>query len=158
MDENYLKQELTKLHLWEFYGNLRRTVMAWFEDGAHDEITEWITRVIFAGGSWGVRKNREMADVLRRTPEGKKVGAGKARWLLGRLFPSMQQMQYRYPVLKKLPVLLPLFWPVRWIQALLFGKKHLTEGYQSITKNSSEEIEAYARSLEFVGLGFERTK
>lgn len=158
MDEAYLRQELTKLGLWEFYENLRRTVLAWFEDGTHDEKTEWITNTVFAGGSWGVNKNREIADILRRIPEGEKAGKGKLRWFFGRAFPPLQQMRYRYPVLRKAPILLPFCWLVRWAQGLCFRNKHVTKVYQKLQNTSSSEIEAYAQSLEFVGLGFERTK
>ena len=158
MDENYLKQELTKLHLWEFYGNLRRTVMAWFEDGAHDEVTEWITCVIFAGGSWGSARNGVLSETVKGMQNTGSAKQGKWRWFIQLVFLPMEKMRFRYPILQKCPILLPVCWVARWFDILIHRRQNVGKNYKRLQETTTPEIEAYARSLEFVGLGFERTK
>lgn len=158
MDEAYLQKELTKLGLWEFYGNLRRTVLAWFEDGAHDEKTEWITNVIFAGGSWGSVRNGILSETVKGMQEKGSAKKGKWRWFIQLVFLPMEKMRFRYPVLQKCPILLPFCWVLRWFDILIHRRQNVGMNYKQLQNTSSSEIEAYAQSLEFVGLGFERTK
>lgn len=158
MDKGYLHQELTKLHLWEFYENLHRTVLAWFEDGAHDEKTEWITSVIFAGGSWGNAKNSVLSETVKGMQNTGSAQKGKWQWFIQLVFLPMKKMRFRYPILQKCPILLPVYWVVRWLDILIHRRRNIKKNYEQLQDTSAPEIEAYARSLEFVGLGFERTK
>lgn len=52
MDEAYIRTQLSKLRLLEFYDNVCRLLKAWFEDGAEDDRTVLMTDFIFYGHSW----------------------------------------------------------------------------------------------------------
>ena len=53
LDEGYVRGELEKLRLVDFYDNILALLGLWFADGPGDEKAELITEFIFDSGSWG---------------------------------------------------------------------------------------------------------
>ena len=52
LDFAYIDRELQKLQLDVFYGNVLKTLKAWFEGGDEDEVTDFVTERIFGSGSY----------------------------------------------------------------------------------------------------------
>ena len=68
--------------------------------------------------------------------------------------PPYKTMTQRYSVLKKVPVLLPIFWVVNWFEILLFRRKNIKKRTDEIRSLSVEKIENYQQGLNYVGLDF----
>ncbi|MBQ7817873.1 MAG: S24/S26 family peptidase [Oscillospiraceae bacterium] len=69
-----------------------------------------------------IKKNPDADNVEIYARKGiQKKGAGKYFW--GRVFLPYSQMCMYYPCLWKMPILLPVFWVVRWVTALFYAEK-----------------------------------
>lgn len=156
MDTAYIRRELQTLALVEFYDNMMQVIAAWFQDSVWNERTEIISQVIFASGNWGSAKSHALSQIIRGRKKSDSALGGKLRWFFRRAFLSLKQMSFRYPVLKKWPVLLPVFWVVRWIYTILFEHDKFIRRCRTLTKTSAQEIETHEQALSFVGLRFEK--
>lgn len=154
MDEIYLRRELRKLQLLEFYDNVLKTLQVWFEDGEPDEITEVITQFIFASGVWGQEENHLLSEAVKNQKLAGSALGGKLRFLFTNAFPPYLNMAMDFPVLKKLPWLLPFIWPVRWIDLLFFRRQRLLEKQALIRGTTADRIQTYQQQLNYVGLDF----
>lgn len=76
----------------------------WFDDGERTEALSEMERYILSGGTYGTFSNHVARGIKQK---------GRAGYIRDKLFPNFQTMRYRYPVLNKAPVLLPVFWGVR---------------------------------------------
>lgn len=87
----------------------------WMADGKPTSRAEAMSRFVLTGGTYGVTENRVAVARGR--------GKGRARYLLSRLFPSYRFMCFRYPVLRRVPILLPFCYLVRLASPLWNGRR-----------------------------------
>jgi len=83
-------------------------------DGDMDAIDGDAVQYIFRSGAFGTVENRVRNGI-------KKSGRGKYLWK--RVFLPYSQMCQDYPCLIKIPVLLPVFWVVRWVDSVINTEK-----------------------------------
>lgn len=76
----------------------------WFGDSERSEALSETEKYILSGGTYGTFSNQVENSVRTK---------GKAGYIRSKLFPDLKLMRQRYPVLRKAPVLLPVFWLVR---------------------------------------------
>ncbi len=112
-DEEGLQALCRTCSIEVFYQQCCRLCEAWFEDGAHDETTRKMEQYLFAGGVYGTRSNQVAVEQSRR---------GRFGFLMYRIFIPRKKLQHVYPVLKKHPYLLPVYWVRRWFRMLFGGK------------------------------------
>lgn len=153
MDEDYIKTELLKLKLYDFYRNILCTISALFEDGEHDEVTDFIAEVVMTSGEYGKKATGVISAALKQKKTGKTASEIMIGKVLHSLFLPYKDMCVEYPVLKKAPVLLPIMWCVRIVsRALTKGKLKSYTKTQLHLKDT--EIDEYQQTLDFVGLYF----
>lgn len=152
LDEAYIRQELEKLKLLTFYENVEKTLAVWFAVGEADEITELITQFVFSSGDWGSVESFAIHSQVREAES--KHGKNRSRVLVQTLFPPREQISGQYPVLKKWPVLLPVIWPIRIVQTVLFRKDVFHRRKQMLRAVSDENVEMARQALEAVGLTY----
>lgn len=155
IDIQYIERELAKLKLLDFYRCVNSMINVWFEESESNEITEFMTGFIFSSGAFGTYERNALARAVKTT---KKTGSSKkARikelWKI--VFLPYRNMCSKYPILKKMPVLLPFMWIVRGASATLFHKKKLQKLNISLEMVTVENIEAYQQALNLVGLDFD---
>lgn len=80
------------------------------EQDASDPVLTYIWR----GGVYGSQKNRISVQK-------KQLGSARA-YIWKRILLPYSSMTISYPILKKIPVLLPFCWVHRWIKAIFWGK------------------------------------
>ena len=123
MDIRYIERELKTLELYEFGKQMRNLSLFWFsphsKDSAHpaDRDFEEIQKSIFMSGVYGSRE-----FVKSRTMDEARIKGGilnSAGYIWKRIFMSRKEFEYAYPVTKKSPVLIPVFWFYRIIDILL---------------------------------------
>lgn len=154
MDEAYLRQELKTLQLLAFYDNVCRLLQLWFEDGAEDEKTAFMTRFLLDSGVWGREEDRMISGSARGAAVQGSARKEHRRQLLASVFPGVEQMKTNYPVVEKLPFLLPLLWPVRWLKGLLLRRDSVKIHRKKLQLSSVEHVETYQQALRYVGLDF----
>lgn len=132
MDSHYLKAELNKLELLDFYRNIRSLALYWFgtdEEKARVVFTPTLQELgdfILSGGLFGSRRNR--ADL--------NAGKGKIISFLHACFPGYASMKSMFPWLH--PVLLPYAWLLRAVRVLIRRKGNVKYVWNAIMKGDSK--------------------
>ncbi len=154
LDQEYIRKELEKLQLSEFYQNIRRLISVWFEAEASDTKTDFITEFIFASGSWGQMESRVLSRAVRDTSHSMLGFSGKLLYLWQTAFPGVSVLREKYTVLKKYPFLLPVIWLIRPFYKILFERSSLNRQKRNITAFDQNGMENHQKMLQYVGLEY----
>ncbi len=153
LNEEYIKEELKKLKLYDFYLNIIKTINAWFCGGECDEIIDFITEVIFSSGVYGRKENHDLSATLKVSKgSSKKVARFIKLWK--EIFLPLNLMKKQYPILEKAAILLPFMWIARIFRTIFFRGEKIKNKSEVLKNTSAEKIENYENSLQFVGLDF----
>ena len=155
MDAVALKAELEKVNMVDFYENIHAMLECWFEDRAWDAKAEFISAFLFSSGSWGTSKNKLLGQNLRSNKMNGNAGNSRIKLFFAALFPPLKTMQNRYAVLRKHAWLMPLFWPVRWFDAIFNRHENIRSYAKNIQTVSEENIDSFEKSLQYVGLYYD---
>ncbi len=77
----------------------------------------------------------------------------KARRMLDAAFPSLRHMRLRYPVLKRLPFLLPLFWLIRLAQYTFTKDKSIARKRKELKNADQKSADTLEHIFRASGLG-----
>lgn len=154
LDEKYIKTELKKLELYDFYLNIMDTISAWFEGAKFDSKTEFITDVIFGSGAYGKTSNKLIAQTTRASQKKSVVKNSKIIYILNMIFPTATVLERKYAFLKKYPFLLPIVWIIRLFRVAFFKGKETKSFYKSIKSFTLQDVSDYSDALHYVGLDF----
>ncbi len=149
MDWDYVEQELVKLKLWEFYRNVSVLAGRWFGEQEQpcspeqEQLLRKLEEYIIANGTYGLQKHAAALSVEE---------AGRGRFLLHVLFPSLKSMQTMFPWLKKYPVLLPVGWIWRGIRSILFRRRNIRSQIEVYRNGDLEYGKELRRFYEQCGL------
>lgn len=156
LDEKQIERIMNKLEMLEFYRNIQRTLGVWFDGKPADNVTELITEYVFGSGSFGTMENKVYYDEMTKASKrGKGVNHSRMSSFFAMLFPPLHLMQDSYNVLYKWPVLLPLFWPVRWVNVLLNRRKNIGKKLKIIRNMSDESVINRERAMKLMGVSFD---
>ena len=150
LDFAYIEAELEKLQLLEFWKNTKKLLDVWFDSVEVDEITDLMTKTIFNSGAYGTQEGRINAEALRAGNDGKNA---KKKRIISLIFPSYANMKLKYKVLKKAPILLPIMWVVRWLEAI-FTPSKVKNRKKQLDMLSQDGVNRYQNELNLVGLDF----
>lgn len=137
MNRDYLKTQLQQLGLWDIAQSVEQLADCWFETGEQiPEVLRPLAEHILDAGTYGTFQTY---IARRRAEYGKKYKNPAVRtiaFMIERTCRPKNEMEQNYPILKKLPFLLPVFWVVRavprfsknfqmiWYQLkVIFGKE-----------------------------------
>ena len=151
LDEAYIRREMGKLQLLEFYENMLRLLDVWFLDAESDEITELITAFVFSGGVWGTMEAELYSRQLKAATQKGSEPAPRGAFFRA-IFPPLRTIRNRYPILYRCPVLLPVMWVVRWFDVLLFTPKKMKKKLSILKDMDQGRLLSYQNALHAVGL------
>jgi len=154
LDEDYVKAELDKLHLLEFYENICRLIGVWFEAAEADERTAFISEFIFSSGSWGEMESRAISVTVRDAKHSVLGFSGRLVHLRTVLFRSADELIPEYPVLRKAPWLLPFIWLIRPFRKVLFQRDAVKNQKKKLSALSRENLQKRQDMLDYVGLDY----
>ena len=158
LDDRAVALELDKLQLTEFHRHFVDMLQVWFHDGAPTEQTRLMTRFICDSGAFGTKENRITAEGLREARSGSEAEQVRGRKLRLALFPPRQTLAASWPILNKVPILLPVVWVARGLRAVFFRRKGMVARLESVNNMTADRIETYGDALRFVGLDFHLTE
>lgn len=118
----------------------------WFDGAASDESVQTMAQYIFLSGVYGTQTNTYMSGIGRG-----EYSEGKSSYFIRRLFPPFKLMSARYPILKRLAFLLPLFWAIRIISAL-FGKDDFKKEVRNVRSATADDVAVHLDFLKENGL------
>ena len=112
-DEERLEKRIEREGLLDFYKRIRALINFWFYGcDVTPEIFEFEIYTV-TGGTYGSLENAFLRKAKKK---------GRAATFFERLFPPFKAMSMRYPVLKKCPILLPIYYLVRIVVSLFNGR------------------------------------
>ncbi|MBQ7333306.1 MAG: nucleotidyltransferase family protein [Clostridia bacterium] len=111
-DEAKLLARLEKENLADFYKRLKSLIDFWFFGGESSPALFDFEIYTVTGGTYGNLENAYLRKGRKK---------GRIALLFERLFPPYSLISARYPILKKCPILLPVFYLVRIISSLFDG-------------------------------------
>lgn len=114
MDRDYLHRELSSLGLWETARKIEELADHWFVTGQPlpEELQDMADYTLSAG-SYGNIDNRSRKRMEKLKEKYKNpVILAIAYWII-RICRPYDEMCHSYPILKKLPFLLPVYWIIR---------------------------------------------
>lgn len=151
LNKSYIEEELEKLQLLTFYHRIQRLLSVWFEGNESDNITDFMTEFVFFGGSWGSWET----EILSKAVNNKRQRPQKKILLvITKMFPPLSVMTRHYPLLEKVPILLPLCWVLRLLRTLFADRKKRRRGFYVVTDVSNENIMRYKTHMQDMGLYF----
>lgn len=150
MDRSYIENVMEHNGLLEFYRNVCRLLECWFADGSEDEKVELMTQYILSGGNWGSYETFLRAKQLKTRGESQRGTKTKALGMV--LFLPLEEMCFRYPVLKRIPWLLPVFWVYRWLCLLVKKPRTVLNKLKLLSRLSDKKVDSQYEAFRFVGL------
>ena len=125
-DEEYISDELEKLHLSVFAQKLEQLSRVWFAEEEETYETSLVGDFVFDCGLYGKAANQIISAASDDKKEEKVTEKHvKRKYFFHMMFPPAKDLSNRFPILRKCPFLLPIFWVYRWFAAVLFRRKNI---------------------------------
>lgn len=140
MDRAAVDAQLEKSGYLDFERQIRALCGVWFHDEPTDDaLTAFSEKMLFCGvfGTPERAADNAMRAAVQQMP-GKNIHSKRLLYLLTLLFPPLSVMRDVFPVLQRLPFLLPVFWIVRGIKRLFTGNdniKQLMQRAEDVTED-----------------------
>ena len=151
LNKRYVKAELEKLWLSEFYENIMYMIDVWFFSAPATALSDYITDKIF---SYGVFGNAELNVISQGLKLSKTSKSAQTKKKLEMFFPPYAVMARMYPILRKLAILLPFLWIVRLVDRTIHHRDRYRRGMANVARMSDENISQYQKELNYVGLDY----
>lgn len=129
-DAEKLSQMLNNHRLMKFGNVVFGIVAVWFDQKTPTETEILAQDFIFSGGVYG-----NLYNSISVTRSRKNIFI----YILQRIFPPFYSLLATYPILRKHPWLLPIFWVRRWIRLLRAGKLKLIKTEYTINRSLNED-------------------
>lgn len=143
LDFDYINEQFEKIGIDKFAVKIRQLYKCAF-DGAdyNDDLIIMENYIVFGAPV----NNAEEVSRVALTEQ------TKSQRLLNSLFPSLRHMKLRYPILQKLPFLLPFFWVVRIFEFFFKKNSEISNKKDKISKVDSESVDIMKEIFEKSGL------
>lgn len=145
-DSDILEKALEEIGLTQFEKSLDKLCDYWFENGECDKVTKEMSEFIILSGVFGNETNSYISGVIRGA-----YGNGAESYFIKRLFPPLRIMRKRYSILKKTPILLPIFWGVRIVTSLVNPQK-ITGETKTVLSADDSQKENQKKFFDNIGL------
>lgn len=139
LDFSYIDAQFCALGIAEFADNIRMLGKAMFAGSTKNDTLRLMENYITLGPPV---QNAAAAAEAANTKESKPVR------MLKTAFPGYRHMRLRYPILKKLPFLLPVFWLLRFVKYTFTKDAHIVrkrEALKNVDQKSSDVMESIFR-------------
>ena len=135
-DYSKAKSILKEIGLFDFEQRIYTLISKWFSGEEWTETDLNLTDYIVGAGIYG---NRKIVDSLKLIDE-EDASVAKQKQNIRFLFPSVSYMSIQYPILKKMPFLLPFYWFVRALRVFTPERKKAFDRQKSLNKIDDEYI------------------
>ena len=129
LDFDYINQQFEEIGIDKFAKKIRQLYKCAFDGAEYDDNLITMENFIVFGAP--VNNASEVSKVAR-------TNKSKSKRFMESAFPNLKHMKLKYPILEKVPFLLPIFWVVRFFE-FVFLKKGSLEQKQSAISNVDQE-------------------
>ena len=143
-DTVLLAEGLEAIGLKAFCDRMDSLCEYWFGSGGSTDDIQDMADYIILSGVFGTETNYYLSGIIRGEYSQK-----KSSYYFARLFPSYETMSTRYKILKKAKFLLPLFWVIRIITAVLKPDKIKgeTDVVNSVDSSRAEQQQRFMKKM-----------
>lgn len=151
LDWNYIDGELNKMELLAFTRNIEKLSACWFEGRESCQLFDKMTAYILSSGVYGLNQNSYMIDIMNNNITNS-FKIAKAAYTLKLFFPARKTMVIKYPVLDKLPFLLPVAWLQRGLHCVLFKPQNLIKKLRCVASVNEQDAQSLQQLHQKAGL------
>lgn len=137
LDFSYINEQFEKIGIEKFAHKLRKLYNCMFADCEYDDDLLTMENYIVLGAPVRNAEEAAKAAAAQKT---------KSQRMVETAFPKLSRMEVRYPILKKLPFLLPIFWIIRIIHYIFTKDATITRKRQQL-KNSDQKSTDIMRKI-----------
>lgn len=141
MNRDYIKSELEKVGLYTFACHAEKLADIWFCGVESNDFYDEFGMYIVNSGYLGSEKHRDVLEVVKQQKNGK---TSRVKAIIHAIFLPYSQMSFSYPVLKKIPILLPAMWVYRWAQVLIERRQNISRVHR-LLKTQDTEVEKLSK-------------
>lgn len=139
------RELLEKAGIYRFATEISNLAEVCFSDNPKDDFSNMLLSYIFSGGVYGTSQNRIAVK--------KSKAKSTLLYALQRLFMPYKSMVFLYPILHKLPILLPFCWISRLCKMLFGGKaNHTIRELKTVNNVSDSKTNSISQICERLGL------
>ncbi len=138
---------LEKAGIYKFAEEIFELSHCCFDGKLHNEMTDLILEFMLSGGTIGSNENVAIMSAAQTTENA-------VVYALKRMFPRYKIMKEIYPILRKLPILLPVMWIYRILYKMKKGKAaSASEEIKNVNSVSEKDVKDVKRIVEYLELG-----
>lgn len=150
LDWDYIKDIIEKCHLTEFHDNILKLVRYWFEDEEPENKIIQLSEYIAESGWNGTVDQWVSGDMAEMAGNTQSKNIARIKLCLSAFFWSRKRMAVKYPILNKMPILLPFLWVHRALNAFINKKdvtKEILEKYDNADMDAGKKIQEFRKSI-----------
>lgn len=144
LNREYLNCEFQKLGLRKFVETMEKLATSWFISKTMDEDIKCISEFVMESGTYGADLHR----ILLNNAKEDSVKSSRWSYVWRVIFLPYKQMKVRYPILEKVPVLLPFYWVKRWVEVLFKRRENISKTMNTMQSINEERVKKYSKILE----------
>lgn len=152
-DREYIMSELKKLTLVEFESLLEELAGLWFANTPTQNVDERVLEMgafILGSGAYGNVENR-IASRLTANYGDKGQQTTRTKFLLRKIFPTVEFLGFVYPAVKKNKFLYPVYWMVRFFDIILHRRKEI-KNTKMVATIKQEKVDTFEEHIRRMGL------
>lgn len=133
LDFDYINKQFQIIGIEKFALKIRQLYKCAFDGAEYNDDLVLMENYIVFGAP--VKNANEVSKIVR-------THKSKSQRLVESAFPNLKHMKLRYPILEKVPFLLPIFWIVRFFEFVFIKKGNLEQKQSTISTidNKSQDI------------------
>lgn len=153
LDFDYIYKELDKLSLKQFAKASIELTNYWFKDCEETILINNFEECVFTSGTYGTKANNATINMFMTEEARGNLEKSKIKYIIKRLFPSIEWMNERNPITKKVPILLPWFYFTRLLKGLFHIKSTRKEmkDIENISDENIKKLESLHDDLDVKG-------
>lgn len=130
----YIMQELRQMGLEQFCITMEKIACDWFDEKPQIGDSKYETIILLAG-AFGITEWVYASRQKEFLDKYKIPCLAKAAYIFDRSFMDYHDMKVQYPILRKLPFLLPCTWVLRFFRIMLKSRTAMKKELQALGKN-----------------------
>ena len=143
LDFDYINKQFEIIGIEKFAEKIRQLYKCAFDGAEYNDDLVLMENYIVFGAP--VKNANEVSRIAR-------THKSKTQRFLETAFPNLKHMRLRYPILEKMPILLPIFWVVRFFDFVFLKKGSIEQKHESISNVDSKSEDIMKEIFEKSGL------
>jgi hypothetical protein len=143
LDFNYINEQFKIIGIETFAKNIRELYKCAFDDNKYNDNLEMMENYIVFGAP--VKNAEEVSRVAITSKT-------KSQRFIAVVFPKLKHMKLKYPILEKMPFLLPLFWVIRFFDFVLRKDNSIIKKQEKLSNVNQESVDIMKEIFEKSGL------